>query len=455
MKKSFFYLLKNLSIVIVALLSAISIDYILNTHVTLGEDISKHLIMRIYLGISVVYALIYFLMMKLFEADQIGQRRMLDIMYGHFAASVCINVIFALICWFLGGYISADILLDIALLVFAQLLMALIEVLSVHRIYEKLHFTKAAVFVHQGSIDSYRNNNIKALIERYFRITQDIQCEDINAFSTEDINNKIVFISDVDYVIRNEIIKKCVSENIECYTFPAISDVYIQNARIMQLRDKLLLVFPSIGIYGIRGVIKRIADVIISLVILIIMSPIMLIIAIAIKLTDGGPVFYVQDRVTMNDQNFRMYKFRSMIVGAENGGATLAKKEDTRITKVGMIIRNIHFDELPQLINVLKGDMSIVGPRPERRVFVDDYSSEVPEFKERLKVRGGLTGYAQVYGKYNTEPEDKLKYDLYYIYNYSLLLDVKILILTIRILFQPENTEGIDEGNVNALKKKH
>lgn len=452
MKKRLFYLLKNLSIVMIAFLSAVSIDYILNTHVLLGEDISEHLIMRIYMGISVAYAMVYFLMMKLFEADQIGKRRMLDIMYGHFAASVCINVLFVFICWFIGDFIN--ILPDIAMLIIAQMLMALIWVLLVHRIYEKLHFTKEVVFVHQGSNNSYRNDNIKTLIEKYFRISDDIDCENIKSFSTDDIKNKIVFISDVDYIMRNELIKQCVSENIECYTFPTISDVYIQNAKIMQLRDKLLLVFPSIGIYGTRKAIKRIADVIISMIILIIMFPVMLVIAAAIKLTDGGPVFYVQDRVTMNDRNFKMYKFRSMIVGAENDGATLAKKEDVRITKVGRIIRNIHFDELPQLINVLKGDMSIVGPRPERRVFVDEYSSVVPEFKERLKVRGGLTGYAQIYGKYNTEPEDKLKYDLYYIYNYSLLLDIKILILTIRILFQPENTEGIDEGNVNALKKK-
>lgn len=119
---------------------------------------------------------------------------------------------------------------------------------------------------------------------------------------------------------------------------------------------------------------------------------------------------------------------------------------------MGRFIRNIHFDELPQLINVLKGDMSLVGPRPERREFIEAYSLVIPEFSERLKVKGGLTGYAQVYGKYNTEPEDKIKYDLYYIYNHSIGLDIKLLLLTVRILFQSENTEGIDEGQSNALK---
>ena len=131
----------------------------------------------------------------------------------------------------------------------------------------------------------------------------------------------------------------------------------------------------------------------------------------------------------------------------------MASREDPRITPVGRIIRNIHFDELPQLINVLKGDMSLVGPRPERKEFIEEYSARIPEFAERLKVKGGLTGYAQVYGKYNTSPEDKIKMDLYYIYNYSLWMDIKILILTVRILFQKENTEGVDKEQINALKK--
>ena len=121
---------------------------------------------------------------------------------------------------------------------------------------------------------------------------------------------------------------------------------------------------------------------------------------------------------------------------------------------MGRVIRNLHFDELPQLVNVLRGEMSLVGPRPERREFIDEYAQRIPEFPERLKVKGGLTGYAQVYGRYNTEPEDKIKYDLYYIYNYSLWLDIKLLILTVRILFQKENTEGVEEGQISAIKER-
>lgn len=182
---------------------------------------------------------------------------------------------------------------------------------------------------------------------------------------------------------------------------------------------------------------------------------IMLVIALSIKLEDGGPVIFAQERVTLGGKPFTMYKFRSMRVDAERDGAQLARKGDSRVTKTGKIIRDLHFDELPQLVNVLRGEMSMVGPRPERREFIGEYTKVIPEFAERLKVKAGLTGYAQVYGKYNTGPEDKVKYDLYYIYHYSFFLDLKLLALTVRILFQKENTEGIDADQISAARKKN
>lgn len=140
-----------------------------------------------------------------------------------------------------------------------------------------------------------------------------------------------------------------------------------------------------------------------------------------------------------------------MRVNSETQGARLASKHDSRITPVGRVLRNLHFDELPQLFNVLAGDMSIVGPRPERKVLLKEYQREIPEFYYRLKVKAGLTGYAQVYGKYNTTPYDKLKLDLYYIENYSVLLDIKLMFMTFRILFQKETSEGVEDRQVNAL----
>lgn len=256
----------------------------------------------------------------------------------------------------------------------------------------------------------------------------------------------VVFFGDIPTQLRNELLKFCMQSQKECYCIPKISDVYIQNATVRQLHDKLLLEFPEIGIRGVKRFIKRGMDIVIALLMLLVTLPCMFVIALAVKLEDGGSILYRQERITEGGKSFYMLKFRSMREDAEKDGMTLAKNQDCRITRTGRIIRNLHFDELPQLINVLRGDMSIVGPRPERREFIEEYEAVIPEFAERLKVKGGLTGYAQVYGKYNTEPEDKIKYDLYYIYNYSVWLDIKILLLTVRILFQPEKTRELNRN---------
>ena len=180
----------------------------------------------------------------------------------------------------------------------------------------------------------------------------------------------------------------------------------------------------------------------------IVTSPIMLITALCIKLYDGGPVFYTQDRLTRDGKVFKVYKFRSMKTDAEKDGvARLAGEHDDRITPVGRVIRKVRIDELPQLLNILNGDMSIVGPRPERPELASENEKIMPEFRYRLKVKAGLTGYAQVLGKYNTTPYDKLRLDLMYIEQYSLLLDIKLILMTIKILFIPESTEGVKDDN--------
>ena len=195
-------------------------------------------------------------------------------------------------------------------------------------------------------------------------------------------------------------------------------------------------------------------DIVFSSLGILIASPFMIIIALAIKLYDKGPVFYKQERITKDAKPFMIYKFRSMTVHSEDAGARLAAKGDARVTPVGRVIRAIHFDELPQLFNILKGDMSMVGPRPERQIIADEYAEAIPEFVLRLKVKAGLTGYAQVYGKYNTTPYDKLKLDLTYIENYSAWLDIRILLLTFKILFVRENTEGVEESQTTAIKRR-
>ena len=261
-----------------------------------------------------------------------------------------------------------------------------------------------------------------------------------------------VIIWDLPSSVRNRYLKYCFSHSIRCYMSPKISDIILLGTDRIHLFDTPLLLCRNQGLSMEQRVAKRVLDIVVSGLGIIVSSPIMLIIAIAVKAYDGGPVFYLQDRLTYKGKQFRIRKFRSMCVDSEKNGARLASKHDSRITPVGHVLRNLHLDELPQLFNVFMGDMSLVGPRPERDVIMQEYEKEIPEFHYRLKVKAGLTGYAQVYGKYNTTPYDKLKLDLFYIENYSFLLDIKLLFMTVKIFFQKEVSEGVDDDQKNALK---
>ena len=212
--------------------------------------------------------------------------------------------------------------------------------------------------------------------------------------------------------------------------------------------------------------VRRTQDIFFSLLALIALSPLMLLTCIAVWIDSPGasPVFS-QLRVGRNGKLFRLYKFRSMCPNAESklndllqdnemDGPVFKMKDDPRITRVGKFLRKTSIDELPQLFNILKGEMSFIGPRPERPQIIREYIEEMPEFAYRTRVKAGLAGYAQVYGKYNTTPYDKLKLDLFYIENYSVWLDLKLMLLTLKILFTPDSTEGVDEKQVTAMKKQ-
>lgn len=251
-----------------------------------------------------------------------------------------------------------------------------------------------------------------------------------------------VIICDVPARLRNDLLKFCYQQNKSIYVIPKISDIIIRSGSDITYFDSPIMKCHSTGLSVEQRAVKRFFDVTICLIAMIVASPIFLAIALAIKLYDGGPVFYKQRRCSLDLKPFDILKFRSMIVDAEKNGPQPAVDGDKRITPVGKVIRALRIDELPQLINIIKGDMSIVGPRPERIEHVEKYSAEIPEFVFRYKVKGGLTGYAQVFGKYNTSAYNKLKMDLMYIQNYSLALDFKLILMTIKILFKRESTEG-------------
>lgn len=257
-----------------------------------------------------------------------------------------------------------------------------------------------------------------------------------------------VIIGDMPSHERNLLMKYCFDHHIRSYSVPKISDILLCSSQMLNLFDSpLMLSRNNSGLQIEQEFLKRCIDVIGAVVAVVISLPIFALVAISIKLTDGGPVLYKQIRLTKNGKQFEIYKFRTMIQNAEKiGGAQLATENDPRILPIGRLLRATRMDELPQIYNILKGDMSIVGPRPERPELMKKIEEEVPEFHYRLQVKAGLTGYAQVYGKYNTTSYDKLKLDLFYIRNYSVLLDLKLIIMTPKILFMKEATEGISVG---------
>ncbi len=264
-----------------------------------------------------------------------------------------------------------------------------------------------------------------------------------------------VLIYDVHAQLRNKILKYCYEKSIRVYMTPKISDVLVRSSESIHLFDTPLLLLRNNGLSFEQRLIKRLMDIVVSLVVIVVTAPFMLIIAIAIKLYDGGPVFFKQKRCTKDGKVFEIHKFRSMIVDAEKEGLSIpASEKDPRITPIGNIIRATRLDELPQVFDILNGNMSLVGPRPERIEHVEKYTQEIPEFAYRLKVKGGLTGYAQIYGKYNTSAYDKLKLDLMYVQNYSILLDLKLILMTIKIIFMKESTEGFDEKQISEIQSR-
>ncbi len=253
---------------------------------------------------------------------------------------------------------------------------------------------------------------------------------------------------------RRVYMQRCIDEHKIFYFTPRVEDIILQGCSTRHLLDTPLMKYDYVYEDHKRLNAKRIFDVCFGIVFTIGVAPIMLLIALAIKLEDGGPVFFRQKRCTKDGEVFEILKFRSMIVDAEAKGLQPTISFDPRITKVGNIIRKYRLDELPQVFNILSGEMSFVGPRPERVEHVEIYCKEVPEFKYRMKVKAGLTGYAQIFGKYNSSAFDKLRLDLLYIENQSLGLDLRLIMLTVKVMFQGESTEGFEKEMVRLMNRR-
>jgi len=266
-----------------------------------------------------------------------------------------------------------------------------------------------------------------------------------------------VFISDsVSDEDKMKVITECLARKKTVYIVPRLFEISLSSARMVQFEDMPAFMVDRLGLTVEQRFFKRLFDIVLSLFGIVITSPLMIIIAILIRATSKGPAIYRQTRITVGNREFKMLKFRTMYENAEEKtGPVLSSDDDPRVTKVGRVLRNLRLDELPQLFNVLKGDMSFVGPRPERPFFVEQYSRDIPEYTHRYLVKAGMTGYAQIYGKYDTSAVDKLKYDLLYIRDYSLMLDIKLILQTIKVLLGKKAVyQGAESAHGRPVKLK-
>lgn len=400
-----------------------------------------------------MYGLILFLLTNLYGGFKIGYLRLMDVLYSQILSLVSANVVgYVQIVLISRKYLSATPLVKMT---FVQIIFILLWVLICKVIYAALYPPRQMLLV------CYDREPDDMLLKMNSRHDKYEICDiaDLNEERLEDVCEMVkdyeaVLIYDIPAYERNIILKRCFTECVRTYVTPKISDILLRGADNIHIFDTPLYLSRNKGLSGDQIIFKRLLDIVISIPIAIVLMPLFIFIALLIKIYDGGPVLYKQPRLTIDGKIFNIYKFRSMKMDSEKYGAQLAKKNDDRVTPIGRVLRMLHFDEFPQLINIIKGDMSVVGPRPERPEIAAQYQKVIPEFDFRLKVKAGLTGYAQVYGKYNTTPYDKLKLDLTYIENYSFWLDIKLIFLTFKILFQKDNTEGIDITQITALKKK-
>lgn len=406
------------------------------------------LYLRGHLFVLGIYAIIFVFLGRVFGGLLIGTRRGGEILFAELFTTLFSNFVFYLIIMMYSFKFPNPSPLLGATGLMILFSMAWIAVCT--KLYRKLFKPYDVLLIYDGeATDDFLRKLVtrKDLLAVSDRISA--QASDEEIFKKIDRYSTII-IWDLEVAKRNAVFKYCYENSKRIYTAPKISDIIFNGSESIHMFDTPLLLTEGNPLQYEERIIKRTIDIILSLVLIVIASPFMIITALAVKLCDGGPVLYKQVRCTKGNREFEIYKFRSMIVNAEKAGvAQLAKEKDDRITPVGRIIRKVRFDELPQLFNVLKGDMSFVGPRPERPEFIEKYVKDMPEFSYRTKVRAGITGYAQVYGKYNTRAYDKLKLDLYYIERYSLWLDIKLIILTAKILFTMESTEGV-ESTVTA-----
>ena len=397
--------------------------------------------------VAIIYAILYMSVGRGIRAFQIGVERITNIVVSQVLTLMVVDAAEVFISMAIQNrWRYAPKLASLYFIMWiVQSVMLGILVVPMCRIYK-------ALFPPIDLLEIYgRSNGVFEKLNRIddkYNITEKVYA---SRFSFAEIvgmikKHEAVLINDLPSQQKNRILKACFDMDKRIYVVPKISDIIMKSSEDINLVDTPMFMCRNREISFGQRLVKRAMDLALSVLALILASPVMVIAAVAIKREDGGPIFFRQERMTEGGKRFEILKFRSMKAGADSLTPTMA--DDERITKVGKVIRAWRIDELPQLLNIIKGDMSIVGPRPERVEHVEKYTKMIPEFRFRSKMKGGLTGYAQVYGRYNTSALDKLKLDLFYITNYNIVTDIQIIFETVKILMLKESTEGFHGGEL-------
>lgn len=405
------------------------------------------------------YALVLLFFSATYGGIRLGYQKNSEIIFSQVLSSLLANIIIYCELSIMARRALAPSM--IVMMMVEQMVIVFVYMNVANLVYRIIFPPRKLFLIHgdrsiEGICSKFESRKDKYVIVKTMHVGVgfDALCQAILKAYEEGECNAVV-IGDISVVDRSPLLKFCYGRSIRVYLLPKITDVILTGAEELHVFDSPMLLTREYSLRVEERFAKRMIDIVCALLLMVLTSPIMLVTALIVKLYDGGPVLYKQVRCTKDRRQFQIMKFRSMRTDAENDGvARLAQKNDDRITPIGRFIRKCRIDELPQLFNILKGDMSFVGPRPERPEIIEQYVEVMPEFVFRMKVRAGLAGFAQVYGKYNTSPYDKLKLDLIYIENYSIWLDIKLMMLTLKVLFWPDSTEGVETEQITALREE-
>lgn len=402
--------------------------------------------------LMVVYMVLSYIFMVLFDCNNLSEHRPAYLIFSEFLSIISCNIIVYLVIIIPAAALGLMPIMPIVNMTIVDFILIFVWAMLVNSLLKKISPPqKVLLITSQNSVDE--------IVTKFSKRSDLYIINDRVVFDYNDLDSIYdkcnhydnILIGDITSEARNDIIKHCFNNSRNIYVIPKISDILLKYSEDILVFDTPLYLSTNFGLSFEVRFFKRLIDIVISSFVLMVFLPFWLLVALMIKIEDGGPVFFFQERVTIDNKLFNIIKFRSMKV-SNNNDVMPTLEDDDRVTRVGKFIRKYHIDEIPQLINILLGDMSLVGPRPERKEHVDLYTKEISEFQYRSKVKSGLTGLAQIYGKYNTSAIDKLKLDLIYIKKCGFIFDLELILRTLKVLIIKDNTEGFDVKTQEYIK---